>query len=129
MRFLLYFSGFQDMHDACKKQLNRKLANKVFNRAGLCICLHDIVEIGDSLILPGDGACRTFVKFRFIVFHPFVNEVITGKVRNCTKDGLRISVDFFDDIFVPVQNLPQKNRFESENGRNKWEKDKNVYLI
>jgi len=69
---------------------------------------------------PGDGACRTFVKFRYIVFRPFLNEVIVGKVRSCSKDGLRISVDFFDDIFVPSQNIRQRNSFEMENGRPKW---------
>jgi len=42
-----------DMGEACKQQLNRKLANKIFHKAGLCICLHDIIEMGDSLILPG----------------------------------------------------------------------------
>merc|ERR1712130_337283 len=53
----------KDMADATKQQLNRKLANRIFHKAGLCICLYDILKIGDSLILPGDGACRTFVKF------------------------------------------------------------------
>merc|ERR1712130_662083 len=110
----------KDMADATKQQLNRKLANRIFHKAGLCICLYDILKIGDSLILPGDGACRTFVKFRYIVFRPFLNEVIVGKVRSCTKDGLRISLDFFDDIFVPVQNIRQRNKFELENGKPKW---------
>ena len=41
---------------ALKKELNRKLANKVFYKHGLCIILFDILHIGDSLILPGDGS-------------------------------------------------------------------------
>ena len=63
--------------------------------------LFDLLEIGDSLILAGDGCCHTFVKFRFIVFRPFKGEILIGKVRSCSQDGLRVSVDFFDDIFIP----------------------------
>ena len=53
---------------AVEKELNRKLANKVYHNHGLCIILYDILEIGDSLILPGDGAWEVFeisrTKFR-----------------------------------------------------------------
>jgi len=45
---------------AVEKELNRKLANKVYHNHGLCIILYDILEIGDSLILPGDGAWDVF---------------------------------------------------------------------
>ena len=45
---------------AVEKELNRKLANKVYHNHGLCIILYDILEIGDSLILPGDGAWEVF---------------------------------------------------------------------
>ena len=45
----------KDLADACRTEINRKLANKVYQRAGLCICMHDILKIGDSAILPGEG--------------------------------------------------------------------------
>jgi len=45
----------KDLADSCRTELNRKLANKVYQRAGLCICMHDILKVGDSAILPGEG--------------------------------------------------------------------------
>ena len=52
---------------AVEKELNRKLANKVYHNHGLCIILYDILEIGDSLILPGDGAWDVFeIKILFV---------------------------------------------------------------
>ena len=45
----------KDLADACRTELNRKLANKIYQRAGLCICMHDILKVGDSAILPGEG--------------------------------------------------------------------------
>jgi DNA-directed RNA polymerase III subunit RPC8 len=53
-----------------------------------------------------------------IVFRPFKNEIVTGRITKCTAEGIRgeylscqcgtqlkrvvpVSVRFFDDIFVP----------------------------
>ena len=54
------------------------------------------------------------------MFRPFLNEVLIGKVRSCTAEGLRVSVDFFDDIFVPKSNILMDNEFRHEGGRQKW---------
>lgn len=48
--------------------LNSMLANKVVMDVGLCLSLYDVIEIGDSIIYPGEGAYFSKVKFRFVVF-------------------------------------------------------------
>lgn len=55
---------------------------------GLCIALKDIISIGDSIILPGDGASHTEVHFQYIVFRPKVSDIITGKIRSCSREGV-----------------------------------------
>lgn len=55
---------------------------------GLCIALFDIQRMEDSYIFPGDGASHTKVEFRYVVFRPFIDEIILGKIRSCTKDGV-----------------------------------------
>ena len=56
-----------------------------------------------------------------MVFRPFINEVIIGRVRSCSADGIRVSLDFFDDIFIPKSNIISKNEFRIEGGRNaRW---------
>lgn len=55
---------------------------------GLCIALYDIIEIKDSVILPGDGSSYTEVRFRYIVFRPFIDELIIGKIKSCSSDGV-----------------------------------------
>lgn len=37
-----------------------------------------------------------------IVFRPFVGEVLTGRIMAATYTGIRISLEFFDDIFIPA---------------------------
>lgn len=56
---------------------------------GLVVSVYDIPWIGDSLIHPGDGSCYTQVRFRLIIFRPFVGEVLVGKVSRSSPEGLR----------------------------------------
>ena len=52
---------------------------------------------------------------------PIEDEIIVGKVRSCSQDGLRVSVDFFDDIFIPAGNIQQPNKFTMDTmGKPKW---------
>lgn len=55
---------------------------------GLCIALFDITNLQESYIIPGDGASHTRVSFRYIVFRPFIEEVLVGKIRSCSQEGV-----------------------------------------
>lgn len=99
------------LNDVIADELNRKLANKVslrllinsvssrnsilyclilqvYKDEGLCITLHDITKIEESYIFPGDGASHTKVTFRFIVFRPWMEEILIGKIRSCSPEGV-----------------------------------------
>ncbi|KAI4089049.1 MAG: hypothetical protein LQ344_005620 [Seirophora lacunosa] len=41
------------------------------------------------------------VEFRIVVFRPFKGEIIAGKISSASEDGMKIALDFFDEIFVP----------------------------
>ncbi|XP_054287459.1 DNA-directed RNA polymerase III subunit RPC8-like [Macrosteles quadrilineatus] len=103
--------------------LNSKLANKVVPKVGLCITLFDIQRLEDSYIFPGDGAAHTKVEFRFVVFRPFIDEIIIGKIRSCTKDGVQVTLGFFDDILIPPSNLQHPSRFDETEQVWVWEFD------
>ena len=95
------------LRDAITEDLNDKLANKVIVDVGLCITLYDIVEVGESFLRQGDPAAHTLVKFRFVVFRPFVGETLVGKVRSCSRDGVHVSLGFFDNILVSPEYLQE----------------------
>lgn len=65
---------------------------QVVKDVGLCIGLFDILEFGNSYIFPGDGAAHTKVEFRFVIFRPFIEEVILGKIKGCNKEGVQGSL-------------------------------------
>lgn len=46
-------------------------------------------------------------EFRMVVFRPFKGEVMIGRIRSSTPAGINLRTDFFDDIFVPFEELPE----------------------
>jgi DNA-directed RNA polymerase III subunit RPC8 len=87
--------------DSLSDHINAKYANKVLHRVGLCITLYDILKASDGLIGHGSGDVNVNVEFRMVVFRPFKGEIVTGVVRKCDEDGIRVGVEFFDDLWVP----------------------------
>ena len=59
----------------------------VFN-LGLCIALFDILDVGAEFIFPDDGGADIQVRFRYIVFRPFIGEILTGIVRSSSPQGI-----------------------------------------
>lgn len=114
-----------DLSTSMKQFLNEKFANKVVAKVGLCVALFDVLSMDDSYIFPGDGAAHTKVEFRFVIFRPFMEEIIVGKIKNCSKEGVHITLGFFDDIFVPSANLQHPSRFDDAEQVWIWEYDNN----
>eukprot|EP00092_Neocalanus_flemingeri_P007223 GFUD01007802.1.p1 GENE.GFUD01007802.1~~GFUD01007802.1.p1 ORF type:complete len:223 (-),score=50.94 GFUD01007802.1:143-748(-) len=114
--------GFdKSLEDQLNDEINRKLSNKVMINVGLCLSLHDISEVGESFLFPGDGASHTKVKFRMLVFRPEMEEVLTGKIKSCSKEGVHVSLEFFDDILIPAESLQHPSRFDETESVWVWE--------
>lgn len=94
------------------EQIDIKFSNRVIPDVGLCICFYDFLEVGDPYIYPGEGNAIQDVKFRLVVFKPFIGEIITGKLVESHAEGLRVSVDFFDDINIPHLFLQEPSLFD-----------------
>ena len=55
-----------------------------------------------SKVFSSETLSDVTAEFRMIVFRPFVGEVLTGRIMAATYTGIRISLEFFDDIFIPA---------------------------
>uniref|UniRef100_A0A098DVR2 DNA-directed RNA polymerase subunit n=1 Tax=Gibberella zeae (strain ATCC MYA-4620 / CBS 123657 / FGSC 9075 / NRRL 31084 / PH-1) TaxID=229533 RepID=A0A098DVR2_GIBZE len=99
--------------DAIEDNINAKYSNKVIQKIGLCICLYDLHWASEGLIGHGTGLVNVNAKeyftaeFRMVVFRPFKGEVMIGRIRSSTPAGINLRTDFFDDIFVPFEELPE----------------------
>ncbi|CAP95439.1 Pc21g05420 [Penicillium rubens Wisconsin 54-1255] len=104
------FSKFSAV--ALEDNINAKYANKVIQKIGLCISFYDLLESSDGLIGHGTGLVNVNVKFRMIVFRPFKGEIMLGKISSGTEHGIKIGLEFFNDILIPPQMLMEKSRFD-----------------
>ena len=69
----------------------------------------------------GDGSSHTRVRFRMLVFRPDLDEVIVGKIKNCSKEGVHVSLEFFDDILIPAESLQFPSRYDDSESVWIWE--------
>ncbi|KAF7837466.1 DNA-directed RNA polymerase III subunit RPC8 [Senna tora] len=102
------------IQEAVHKELEKLFLDKVVANLGLCVSVYDIRSIEGGFIFPGEGAATYMVVFTLIMFRPFVGEIIAAKLLASDSDGLRLSLGFFDDIYVPAHHMPNPSHFEGE---------------
>ncbi|XP_047306757.1 DNA-directed RNA polymerase III subunit RPC8 [Impatiens glandulifera] len=102
------------LHDAIKGELETLFIDKVISNLGLCISIYDIKEIDGGFIFAGHGASTYTVKFRMIMFRPFIGEVITAVLKEADANGVRLSVGFFDDIYVPAHKMLDNSKWQDD---------------
>lgn len=50
----------------------------------------------------------------FFIFILIFESLHLGKVKNSSKEGIYVSLSFFDDIFIPSSNLQKPYRFDEK---------------
>mmetsp|Transcript_24984 Transcript_24984/g.54472 ORF Transcript_24984/g.54472 Transcript_24984/m.54472 type:complete len:295 (-) Transcript_24984:338-1222(-) len=102
-------------------EIEAKFPNRVLMDAGLVVCRYgDALEVGDGVLVAGDGAAHHEVVFRLVVFRPFVEEVLVGTVAESTEEGIRVSLGFFEDVFIPGSRMQRPSYFDKESGLWIW---------
>jgi DNA-directed RNA polymerase III subunit RPC8 len=91
--------------DAVTEVIQQRFLDKVVHNLGLVVTLYDVQSVEGGFVYPNDGAEFFKVKFRVVVFRPFVGEIITGRLCASAKDGLRASLEFFNDVIIPEHAL------------------------
>ncbi|GMG50222.1 unnamed protein product [[Candida] boidinii] len=84
------------------------------------------MEIDDGLLKPGDGATFVNVKFRCVVFKPFVGEVLTGWIEKITETGIKVNLEFFNDIFIPKKFIFDSSEYSKDENAWVWSVDEDT---
>ena len=79
-----------------------------------------ILFINRVFLQPGNASTHTPLIFRYVVFQPLLNEILEGVISQSNRDGLTLTLHFFNDIKVAPDKLPdvsklfvKKSPFES----------------
>ncbi|KAF1999402.1 DNA-directed RNA polymerase III [Amniculicola lignicola CBS 123094] len=100
----------QDFHvpsaQAIKDAIHTKYSNKVIQNVGLGMTMWDLLEASEGLIGHGTGLVNVNVTFRLLTFRPFRSELLLGKIRRSTPEGITMNLDFTFDVYIPFEYLP-----------------------
>jgi DNA-directed RNA polymerase subunit E' len=78
--------------DAVAKQLQETYANYHDKEIGEVIGVISVSEVGEGVIIPGDGAAYYNSKFKLIIWKPEMNELVFGIIEEITNFGAFINL-------------------------------------
>lgn len=104
--------------DAVTDVIEQQFLDKVLPNLGLAVSLYDVQSIEGGFIYPNDGAAYFKVAFRLVVFRPFVGEVLVGKLKSCSKEGIKLSLGFFEDVLIPDYAMQEPSFYDE--GEKLW---------
>lgn len=77
----------EDTRVAIVKKLNEDYEGYISQDTGFVIMVTEVTEIGEGVIIPGDGAPYYETKFKFLTFLPEMQEVVLANVSDITNFG------------------------------------------
>lgn len=95
----------EDTKEAVLKQLNENFEGYISNSVGFVIYVTEVIEIGDGIITPGDGAPYFDTEFKMLTFIPEMQEVCLGKISDITNFGAFINMGPVDGMIHVSQTM------------------------
>ncbi len=65
---------------------------------GIVVDIREIMEIGEGVIIPGDGAAYYDTKFKLITFKPELHEIVLGNVSQISDFGAFMTIGPIDGM-------------------------------
>jgi len=93
-------------------KLSRLYVNRILIGSGLVITIYEIISCGEGHIKPGTALTCFTMKFKLVCFRPLVDEVIVGKIASMSPEGIRVTLGFFDDIWIPLEGMKENSKYD-----------------
>jgi len=101
--------------DAVAKQLQEIYANYHDKEIGEVIGIIEILEVGDGIIIPGDGAAYYNSQFRLLVWKPELQELAQGIIDEVTNFGAFINLGVMKGMIHISQTMDDYVSFSTSN--------------
>jgi len=101
--------------DAVAKQLQETYANYHDKEIGEVIGIISVLEVGNGIIIPGDGAAYYNSKFKLIVWKPELQELVYGLIDEITNFGAFINLGVMKGIIHISQTMDDYVTFSTTN--------------
>ncbi|MBI2148321.1 DNA-directed RNA polymerase [Candidatus Woesearchaeota archaeon] len=95
----------QNTKEAILQRLNETFEGHISNNVGFVIYVTEILNIGEGIIIPGDGAPYYETEFKMLTFLPELQEVCLGKITDITNFGAFINIGTVDGMIHVSQTM------------------------
>ncbi len=93
------------VEDAIIKRTKKKYEGYIDPELGIVIDISNVKDIGEGVIIPGDGASHYETTFELIVFKPEMQEVIIGRIKDIADFGAFISLGAIEGMIHISQTM------------------------
>ena len=101
--------------DAVAKQLQETYSDYHDKEIGEVIGVISVSEVGDGIIIPGDGAAYYNAKFKLIVWKPELQELVYGIIDEITNFGAFMNLGVMKGMIHISQTMDDYVTFSSTN--------------
>ena len=100
---------------AVDKQLKETYANYYDKELGKVIIVIGVSEVGEGIIIPGDGAAYYKTKFKLLTWKPELQEIVQGIISEITTFGAFIDVGVMKGMIHISQTMDDYVSFSKAN--------------
>ena len=93
------------LDEAVIKRIKVKYSGFISKDLGVVIDVSDVGNIGEGIIVPGDGASYYDVTFKLLTFRPELQEVVMGKIREIADFGAFMTLGPIDGMIHISQTM------------------------
>lgn len=109
-----HYFNIEEVKKAVRKSIKQKYEGKIDPQLGVVIDVTDVKEVGEGVIIPGDGASYYETTFEVMVFQPELQEVVVGRIKDIADFGAFISLGPIDGMIHISQTMDDFVSFSKE---------------
>src|SRR3989339_543136 len=102
------------LEEAVLKRIKTKYNGFISKDLGIVIEVAGMKEVGEGMIIAGDGASYYDVSFELLTFKPELQEIVNGKIRDIAEFGAFINIGPIDGMIHISQTMDDFVSFSKE---------------
>lgn len=101
--------------EAIKKQLQEIYRDYLDKEIGVAICILNILDVGEGIIIPGDGSVYYNTRFKVLTWKPELQELVYGVISEITNFGAFIHLGAMQGMIHISQTMDDYVSFSKTN--------------
>jgi|TARA_B100002003_G_C14135795_1_gene546237 DNA-directed RNA polymerase subunit E' len=103
-----------DVKEAVTKRIKTKFDGFISQDLGIVIDVSSLKEVGEGVIIPGDGASYYKTTFELLTFKPELQEVVTGRIKDIVDFGAFINIGPIEGMIHVSQTMDDFVNFSKD---------------